>query len=915
MNTIFLKKLKKAISLTTLFVLLFSILNPFSNNVFAATIPSASIVSNNIYSWSLLKYWDNATLTFAWSESLTWVTVTFNWTPALSVTWSWSSWTSTSQNIVSWTWSINFTIDYSDLLWNTWATVTSTTDSSAVTIDAINPTASVDYSTTLPTTWNVIATLTWASENIVVTNNSWSLSYTFTSNWSFTFDFRDSAWNTWSTVATVANIDVTTPSIPTILTLPQIINASNINITWTWDIDEFVAIYSGTTVLGTWTIDWSWDFSVNTPLTEWLNTLTAKSFDSWWNYSLDSNSVVITRDTISPIITSKEIKNIKETSADLSVTFNDANFSSGSWVVEVTWWSFTWSYNLNFSWNVWTTSITWLTSDSSYTYTLNLTDNVWNTTNAAGSFSTAKAVTVVWSTTETWAISFGFASDLAVGGTYILTWSLLINSDLNDSNSLTGSLTLSWITIVVWSWSWDWILIPPTLVEDWSDKAATSSEIWPWVTIIETIKTWSELAELTSSWWYFDVSFIVPWYSSWTILSLYRSENWSTWVLNTPDSNCTLNASSMCTFRTDHLSYFALWLDSAPDAFSFTSVTSWELNTIYESNAITVSWMSTWATITVTWWEYKIWAWSYTSWTWTVNNGDTVTLRLTSSSSYSTLTTATLTIGWVSAWFSVTTKASSSWWWSGWGWGGSGWGWGSSSSTTKDTCPNWDYSWSLYDKICWTKPASWTWNTDDDWDNWTWGNWSSGNWSWGDWTGNSNSFTDIENSFAKTYIERLYDMWIVVWYSDWTFKPNNPITRAEFLGIAMKTLEIDLTSAWTNTFTDINAYDWVNAYAIKAKEMWVIVWYSDGTFRPNNKITRAEALWILFKLAEINLTSQNSLEYKDNDIQNWMTPYLIKARELWVANGQIINWNLMFRPNDPITRAEGSTIIVKTIDL
>jgi hypothetical protein len=38
---------------------------------------------------------------------------------------------------------------------------------------------------------------------------------------------------------------------------------------------------------------------------------------------------------------------------------------------------------------------------------------------------------------------------------------------------------------------------------------------------------------------------------------LYRSENGSTWTANTPDATCTLNASKVCSFRTDHLSYFA----------------------------------------------------------------------------------------------------------------------------------------------------------------------------------------------------------------------------------------------------------------------------------------------------------------------------------------------------------------------
>ena len=98
--------------------------------------------------------------------------------------------------------------------------------------------------------------------------------------------------------------------------------------------------------------------------------------------------------------------------------------------------------------------------------------------------------------------------------------------------------------------------------------------------------------------------------------------------------------------------------DSTPDPFTFIDQTGVALSTVRTSNTITVSGINTAAAISITTGgEYKINTGSYTSYSGTVNNGDAVTVRQTSSGSYSTTTNTTLTIGGVSDTFSVTTWA------------------------------------------------------------------------------------------------------------------------------------------------------------------------------------------------------------------------------------------------------------------
>lgn len=97
-------------------------------------------------------------------------------------------------------------------------------------------------------------------------------------------------------------------------------------------------------------------------------------------------------------------------------------------------------------------------------------------------------------------------------------------------------------------------------------------------------------------------------------------------------------------------------LDTIPDAFSFTPVTSAELSTLYTSNSQTITGLGTTSPYTVTGGEVSINGGSFTSSPGTIAPGDSVRVRRTSSGSYEVTVTVTLTIGGVSGVYSITTK-------------------------------------------------------------------------------------------------------------------------------------------------------------------------------------------------------------------------------------------------------------------
>lgn len=100
--------------------------------------------------------------------------------------------------------------------------------------------------------------------------------------------------------------------------------------------------------------------------------------------------------------------------------------------------------------------------------------------------------------------------------------------------------------------------------------------------------------------------------------------------------------------------------DTTPDAFAFTTQTGVALSAATTSNTVTVAGINSAAAIAIVGGSYSVNGGAYVTGAGTVSNGDTVTVKQTSSASYSTATTATLTVGGVSGAFVSVTQAASS---------------------------------------------------------------------------------------------------------------------------------------------------------------------------------------------------------------------------------------------------------------
>ena len=133
-----------------------------------------------------------------------------------------------------------------------------------------------------------------------------------------------------------------------------------------------------------------------------------------------------------------------------------------------------------------------------------------------------------------------------------------------------------------------------------------------------------------------------------------------------------------------------------------------------------------------------------------------------------------------------------------------------------------------------------------------------------------------------------------------TFRPNESITRAEFIKVVNR--KFNFTEAEDITFTDVDKDAWYYEEVKKAVKAGYIKGNGDNTFEPNNPITREEVAVIITSIMN---NKQENLEkifwYKDYDmISSWATSSLEGA----VSNGYMGVLDTHLRPKDNITRAE-----------
>ena len=145
-----------------------------------------------------------------------------------------------------------------------------------------------------------------------------------------------------------------------------------------------------------------------------------------------------------------------------------------------------------------------------------------------------------------------------------------------------------------------------------------------------------------------------------------------------------------------------------------------------------------------------------------------------------------------------------------------------------------------------------------------------------------NNFSDVSaDKWYNNAVSTLSRMGVIGGYADGTFRPNAPISRAEFAKIAVSFTQNN-GSAVYNYFTDVKTTDWFAPYVTAAKDAGLIEGYSDGSFKPESKITRAEACAIVNrtlgrKPSKAHMKISDRIDWPDVQTTDWFYEAIMEA--------------------------------------
>lgn len=176
----------------------------------------------------------------------------------------------------------------------------------------------------------------------------------------------------------------------------------------------------------------------------------------------------------------------------------------------------------------------------------------------------------------------------------------------------------------------------------------------------------------------------------------------------------------------------------------------------------------------------------------------------------------------------------------------------------------------------------------------------------------TNTYKTVRNEPVKVgpQLNRDDHVAYIMGYPDGTVQPEGEITRAEACTIFFRLLtdsSRDYYFARTNDYSDVNRGDWFNNAISTLSNAGIVTGYNDGTFRPNQPITRGEMAKIIANFANLNKGTKSFTDLSGH----WSKTYV----ELAAGNGWIAGYpDGSFRPDQKITRAETVTMINRVLE-
>ncbi|WP_413161300.1 DUF1565 domain-containing protein [Capilliphycus salinus ALCB114379] len=177
---------------------------------------------------------------------------------------------------------------------------------------------------------------------------------------------------------------------------------------------------------------------------------------------------------------------------------------------------------------------------------------------------------------------------------------------------------------------------------------------------------------------------------------------------------------------------------------------------------------------------------------------------------------------------------------------------------------------------------------------------------------NVGTLSDLRGHWAQPYIEALVSQGIMSGFDDGSFRPDEPITRVQFAAIVQKAFSPTPQQPAGN-FSDVSANFWGYNAIQTAYRAGFLTGYPDGQFKPNEPLTRVQGIVGLAKGLGYTSDNTNVLSvYQDlNQIPNWALQAVAGATE----NQLIVNYpqQNQLNPNQVATRADIAAFVYQAL--
>lgn len=162
------------------------------------------------------------------------------------------------------------------------------------------------------------------------------------------------------------------------------------------------------------------------------------------------------------------------------------------------------------------------------------------------------------------------------------------------------------------------------------------------------------------------------------------------------------------------------------------------------------------------------------------------------------------------------------------------------------------------------------------------------------------AFEDVYDNELSNITETLSDFSIINGYEDGTFKPDNTITRAEFAKIIIAATNLYMDVSYSNSFKDINGH-WAEYYVYAAQSVGIINGVSDTAFEPESNITYEQAIKMIVA----------ALGYSEEamSLGGYPSGYITKANELGILD------NVYCNVTDYATRGDVATMVYNALNV